>query len=129
MNYLPETFRKNMLCHRLRKNSDKIIVKFSRRNNSEQTISVKNDLKKAKMQDIGLTGNQPIFIITSLCLCYRMLRSKCKRLRELGNITNFYISRGTRKVTLTENSSPKAITHTQDFTKCFHEVVLLPKSL
>ena len=38
--------------------------------------------------------------------------SKGKRHREPGNITNFYISSGTVKVKITENSSPIAITHT-----------------
>ena len=48
---------------------------------------------------------------------------------ELGNITNFYISSGTIKVKITDNSSPIAITHTQDSTKCFPEVDILPTSL
>ena len=52
-------------CHRLRKNSDRVIVKFSRRKDCEQIMSVKIDLKKVKMQDIGLSGNQSIFINTS----------------------------------------------------------------
>ena len=81
------------------------------------------------MQGIGLSGNQAIFINTILCSYYRMLLSKCKRLQELGNITNFYISSGTIKVRINENSSPAAITHTQDFTKYFSEVDLLPTSL
>ena len=58
-----------------------------------------------------------------------MLWSKCKRLHEQGNITNFYISSGTIKVKVTENGSPIAITHTQDFTKYFPEIYLLPTSL
>ena len=58
-----------------------------------------------------------------------MVWSKCKRLHELGNVTNFYISSGTIKAKITENSSPIAIIHTQDFTKYFTEVDLLPTSL
>ena len=53
------------VCHRLRKNSDRGIVKFSRRKDCEQIMSVKKHLKKVKMQDIGLSGNQSIFINTS----------------------------------------------------------------
>ena len=116
-------------CHQLRKNSYRVIVKFSRRKDCEQIMSVKIDLKKVKMQDIGLSGNQSIFINISSCSYYRMLWSICKRLHELGNITNFYISSGTIKVKITENSSPTAITHTQHFTKYFPEVDLLPTSL
>ena len=99
-------------------------MKFSRRKDCEQVMSLKKDLKKVKIQDIGLTGNQSIFINTSLCP-YRMLWSKCKRLYELSNITNFYIFSGTIKVKTSENSSPIAIKHTKDFTKYFPEVDLL----
>ena len=112
-------------CHRLRKTSGRVIVKFSRRKVCEQ-MYVENDLKKVKMQQIVLTGNQSIFINTSLCPSHQILWSKCKTLLELGNITNFYISSGTTKVKITENSSPIATTHTQDFTKYFPEVDLLP---
>ena len=38
-----------------------------------------------------------------------MVWLKCKRLHELGNVTNFYISSGTIKVKITENSSPIVI--------------------
>ena len=81
------------------------------------------------MQDIGLSGNQSIFLNTSLCPYYQMVWSKCKRLHELSNITSFYISRGTIKIKITENSSPIEITQTQDLTKHFPEVHLLPTSL
>ena len=65
--------------HRLRKNGDRVIVKISRRKDCEQIMSVKKDLKKVKMQDIGLSGNQSIFRNASLCPYYRMLWSKSKR--------------------------------------------------
>ena len=42
---------------------------------------------------------------------------------------NFYISSGTGKIKLAESSSPIAIIHTQNFTKYFPEVDLLPTSL
>ena len=35
-------------CHRLRKNSDRVMVKFSSRKDCEQIMSVKKDLKKGK---------------------------------------------------------------------------------
>ena len=53
-----------------------------------------------------------------------MIWSKYKRLDELGNI-----SRGTIKIKITDNISPIAITHTQDFRKYFPEVDLLPTPL
>ena len=90
---------------------------------------VEKYLKKVKMQDIGLTGNQFIFINTSLSLYYQMLWSKCKRLHELGNITNFYISCDTIKVKIIENSSLIPITNVKDFRKYFPVVYLLASSL
>ena len=116
-------------CHRLRKNSDTVIPKFSLRQDCEQIMSVKKDLKKLKVQDIGLSGNQSIFMNTSLCTYYRMIWSKCKKLHEAGNITSFYTSCDTIKIKITENSSHIAITHTQNFTKDFPEVDSLPIAL
>ena len=106
-------------CHRLKKDNDRVILKFSRRKDCEQMMSVKKDLKHLKMQEVGLPGNRSIFINTSLCSCYRMLWSKCKRLHDLGKISNFYISSGTIKVKISENRNPISITHTQDFVKVF----------
>ena len=57
-----------------------------------------------------------------------MLRSECRRLHDLGKISNFYISSGTIKVKISENRSSISITHTQDFVKDFPEVDLLPTS-
>ena len=80
------------------------------------------------MQEVGLPGNRSIFTNTSLCRYYRMLWSKCKRLHDLGKISNFYISSGTIKVKISENTKPLSITYTQDFVKYFHDVDLLPTS-
>ena len=80
------------------------------------------------MQEAGLPGNRSIFINTSLSPYYHMLWSKCKRLHDLGKISNFYISSGTIKVKISENRNPISITHTQDFVKYFSEVDLLPTS-
>ena len=90
-------------------------------------MSVEKDLKIVKMQDVGLSGNQSVFINTNLCK-YRIW-SKYKRFHELGNIINFYIFIGTIKVKIAEDSSPIAIAYTKDFTKYFPEVDLLPTSL
>ena len=77
-------------CHHLKKDNDKVIVKFSRCKNCEQVMPMKKDLKHLKMQEVGLPGNRSIFINTSLCPYYRMLWSKGKRLHELVKISNFF---------------------------------------
>ena len=41
--------------------------------------------------------------------------SKAKRLQNIGSIDNFYVSIGTIKIKVTENSSPITITHLDDF--------------
>ena len=73
-------------CHRLKKDSGRVTVKFSRRKDCEQIMSMKKDLKHLKMQEVGLASNRTIFINTSLRPYYRMLWSKCKRLHNLGKI-------------------------------------------
>ena len=112
-------------CHRLKKDNDRVIVKFSRRKDCEQIMSMKKDLKHLKMHEVGLPGNRSIFINTSLCPYYRMLWSKRKRLHDLGKISHFYISSGTIKVRISENRNHISITHTQNFVKYFPEVDLL----
>ena len=114
-------------CHRLT-NNDKIIVQFLRRKNCDQVLSVKKDLQKVKLEDIGLKGSNSIFINPSLCPYYRMLWSKSKRLLDLGKINNFYVSSGKIKIRIQENSKPLSITHVEDFKKYFPDVDLTPSS-
>ena len=75
------------------------------------------------MQELGLSGNSSAFINTSLCPYYRMLWSDCKRLHDLGKISNFYISSGTIKVKIFENRNPISILHTKDFVKYFLKLI------
>ena len=53
-------------CHRLT-NNDRVIVKFYRRKDCDQVMSVKRGLRKGKLEDIGLRGSNSIFINPSLC--------------------------------------------------------------
>ena len=114
-------------CHGLT-NSERVIVKFLRRKDCDQVLSVKRDLRKVKLKDIGLRGNNSIFINPSLCPYYRMLWSKSKRLLDLGKINNFYVSSGKIKIRIQENSKPLSITHVEDFKKYFPDVDLTPSS-
>ena len=114
-------------CH-LFSNNDRVIVKFFRRKDCDQVMSVKRDLRKVKLEDILLRGSNCIFISLSLCPYYRMLWSKSKRLLDLGKINNFYVSSGKIKIRLQENRKPLAITHAGDFKKYFPDVDLTPSS-
>ena len=114
-------------CHPLT-NNDRVIVKFLRRKGCNQVLSVKRDLRKIKLEDIGLRGSNSVFINPSLYPYYRMLWSKSKRLLDLGKINNFYVSSGKIKIRIQENSKPLSITHVEDFKKYFPDVDLTPSS-
>ena len=43
-------------CYRVSKKSATVIVKFSRRKNCQQFLAVKKDLRKMKMEDVDLPG-------------------------------------------------------------------------
>ena len=103
-------------CHRLGKNNDRVIVKFTRR----------NDLKDLTADDLDLPQGTKIFGNQSLCSYYRILWSKTKRLQSMGKINNFFISGGTVKVKIDENSKPLAITHLDDLAINFPGVDLSP---
>ena len=113
-------------CHQLRKNNDRVIVKFTRRKDCKQILKVKKDLRNLDMEDLDLPRGTKIYINQSLCSYYRILWSKVKRLQNIGSIDNFYISIGTIKIKVTENSSPITITHLDDFKIHFPDIDLSP---
>ena len=111
-------------CHRITKRNDRVIVKFSRRKDRQQMLSVKKNLQKLKMEDIGLTGDNKVFINHSLCPYYRVLWSKSKVLLNMGKINRLMVSNGTVKVKINEISVAISITHADDFTKYFPDIDL-----
>ena len=113
-------------CHRLNKNSDRTIIKFSKRKESQQVLAVKRDLKNLDMESLGLPADTKIFINQSLCPYYMVLWSKSKKLSNLGKIHNFYFSNGIIKIKVDENSQPISISHSCDFEKYFPGVDLSP---
>ena len=52
-------------CHRITKKNDRGIVKFSMRKGCQRVLSVKNDLQKLEMEDIGLTGDNKVLFFHS----------------------------------------------------------------
>ena len=87
-------------------------------------LSVKKNLQKLKMEDIGLTGDNKVFINHSLCPYYRVLWSKSKVLLNMGKINRLMVLSGTVKVKISKISAPISITHADDFTKYFPDVDL-----
>ena len=77
-------------CHRLGKNSDRVIIKFSRRKDCEQVLQAKKDLKDLNTDDLDLPRGTKIFVNQSLCPYYHMLWSESKRLRSMGMMNSFF---------------------------------------
>ena len=113
-------------CHRIGKNNDRVIIKFSKRKECLQVLSVKKDLKNLDMVDIGLPENCKVFVNQSLCPYYKLLWSKSKKLHSMGKIHNFFISNGTIKIKRSEGRSSLAVTHDSDFEKYFPGINLSP---
>ena len=107
----------------------RVIIKFSRRKSCKQVLQVKKDLKDLSMDDLDLTKGRKNFVNQSLCSYSRILWSKSKQLHSMGIIISFFISEGTVKVKITENSRPLAITQLSDFTVNFPNVDLSPPSV
>ena len=77
-------------CHGVSKKSVTVIVKFSRRKDCQQVLAVKKVLRKIKMEDVGLPGQNKLFINKNLCPYYKVLWSKSKKLHSLGKINSFF---------------------------------------
>ena len=93
-------------CDRIRKKSDTIVVKVSRRKDCQQVWQVKKDLQKLKIGDVDLTGSNKLFTNRSLCPYFQVLWAKGKKLHNLGQCNNFFISCDTFKVKINESSAP-----------------------
>ena len=112
------------VCHRISKKNDRVIAKFSRRKDCQRVLSVKKNLQKLRMEDLGLTGDNKAFLNPSLRPYYRVLWSKSKVLLNMGKINRLMVSKGTVKVKISESSAPISITHADDFTKYFPDIDL-----
>ena len=52
--------------HHTSKKNDRVVVKFSRWIDCQRVLSIKKDLQKLKLEDIGLTGDNKVFANHSL---------------------------------------------------------------
>ena len=83
-------------CHRLpsKGSPKKFIVKLNRRKDIRRILLNKNKLKNLKPESVNLRGETKVFINESLCLYYKKLWSKCKRLWLAGHISGSWFSNG-----------------------------------
>ena len=107
-------------CHRLK--GDRVIVKFSKKKDCKQALSVKNDMKNISMADPGFEGNGSIYISQSLCSYYKMLWSWSKELRNMGRTYSWFVSGSTIKIKILEHGDFLSVTHTYDFITHFPDV-------
>ena len=103
-------------------------MKFFRWKDCQNVRNAKKELRKLDMKEIGFPEDNPIFVNQSLCTYYRVLWSKAKRLHSLKRISSFYMSGGTVKIEISENSLPLPITHVNDFIERFPDVNFAPPS-
>ena len=66
------------------------------------------------------------FDLLLLMIKFILQRVYFLRLQNIGSIDNLYISSGTIKIKVTENSSPITITHLDDFKIHFPDIDLSP---
>ena len=105
-------------CHRLpsKGSPKKVIFKLNRRKDIHRILSNKNKLKNLKPKSVHLPGETKVFINESLCLYYKKLWFKCKRLWSAGHIASFWVRNESIKLS---NESVAIITHDCDLEKLF----------
>ena len=66
------------------------------------------------MEDIGLSGDNKVFIYHSLCPYYRVIWSKSKLLLNMGKINRLMVSNGTVKVKISQITPTISITYAEE---------------
>ena len=111
-------------CHRVGKQG-RVIVKFLRRKDCQQVLSVKKDIHKITATDLDLhITTIKLYLNEGLCPYYRILWSESKGLFTMGKTHSYFISNGPVKICLQEKGPSVPITHTADFQKYFPGVDL-----
>ena len=85
-------------------------------------MKARNNPRKFDTTNLDLPEGSKIFVNQSLCSFYRLLLSASKKLHDKGRIFSWYLSNGSIKIKLQENSRPLNIFHMEDFKKCFSDV-------
>ena len=97
-------------CHRL-KEKERTIVKFLNRKDCLQIFRVMKEPKSLDLSELNFPENTNIFINESLGAYYRGIWNKCKKLRAIQKIHQFYTISGLIRVKLEETGPSKVITH------------------
>ena len=113
-------------CHRLplKDSSKKVFVKLNHRKDIHRILLKKSQLKNLKPESVHLAGETKFFINESLCLYYKKLWSKCKRLWSASHISVFWVRNGSLRIKLF-NESVFIIPHNCDLEKLFPDNSLI----
>ena len=110
-------------CHRLPKGRfgkgpARTIVRFVNRKNCDKIFTKKRNLKNIDKKKLKL-GSNNIYINHSLCRDYRRIWNYSRKLFNDGKITRFWVSNGTVRIALSENSPPLSILHKSKLEELF----------
>lgn len=109
-------------CHRISKKTDNVILKFSRRKDSDFALKWKKKLMDADLTDIGINGK--VYINESLSPMNKSLRYKCKKLWEVDLLFGFWSYGGKVFMRLEEYGDRYEINHVNDIEKHFPDTDL-----
>ena len=107
--------------HRL-KEKDRTIVKFVDRKDCLQILGVKKELKSLDPTYLDFSENTKIFINENVCPYYRGIWNKCKKLRPIQKLHQFYTISGLIRVKLEGTGPSKIITHMVDLRELFPDI-------
>ena len=109
-------------CHRLKSDgnglSNKVIVKFSKRKDMVRVMNKKKSLKNPNSDGTGLPPSTSLFINPSISSYCKYLWSKCKALWSGKLISSFWVSNGSLRIKLSDNTT-KSVTHKDDLKVLF----------
>ena len=112
-------------CHRLKTtNKDgtkNTILRFINRKVCEDIMSNKKTVKELEREDLG-DNVRNIYFNDNLNSYYKNLAAKCRRLKKKRQISDTFISNGTVRIKLKDNTM-RVITHQHDLDKLFPNFV------
>ena len=100
--------------HCLDKQSDRTIVKFSRRKDCEHAMRKNSELRKLKPSDLDLPNGTKLYISESWYPYYRDSWNQCKKLWNEQGIFSFFTVNGSIRIKIRENGPYNIITHIDD---------------
>ena len=101
---------------------------MSKRKDIYSVLKAKSSFKNADVtKKNGISLNISIFVNQSLCSYYKFLWSKCKKLWLNKVVESFWVSKGSCRIRLIDNSV-KIITHIEDLKSLFPEHAIVEEN-